>query len=75
MKFCNTKIKTKLWLKVRLFSRYDTAVRERDELELELNNLRTNVDDCTIGRVDLERKLVSLREELDFDNMAHIEVG
>ena len=55
--------------------RYDTSVSEREELERELNNLRSNVDDCTIGRVDLERKLVSLREELDFENLAHIEVN
>ena len=48
---------------------------ERQELERELDNLRSNVDECTIGRVDLERKLVSLREELDFDNLAHNEVG
>ena len=54
--------------------RYDTAVSEREELERELNNLRSNVDDCTLGRVDLERKLMTLREELDFDNLAHAEV-
>lgn len=57
-----------------LLFRYQTAVQDREELERELDNLRNNVDECTVTRVDLERKLISLREELDFDNLAHIEV-
>lgn len=49
-------------------------VHEREDLEGELKNLRENVDECTITRVDLERKLISLRDELDFENLAHVEV-
>lgn len=54
--------------------RYGNCVQDREELERELQNLRGNVDECTITRVDLERKLISLREELDFENLAHTEV-
>ena len=48
---------------------------EREELERELRNLRENVDECTLTRVDLERKLLTLREELEFENMVHQEAS
>ena len=47
---------------------------EREELDRECRNLRENVDECTLTRVDLERKLLTLREELEFENMVHSEV-
>ena len=55
--------------------RHNSAVGEREELERELRNLRENVDECTLTRVDLERKLLTLREELEFENMVHQEVS
>ena len=62
----------KLILKIHF--RHNSAVGEREELERELRNLRENVDECTLTRVDLERKLLTLREELEFENMVHQEV-
>ena len=55
-------------------SRHNSAVGEREELDRECRNLRENVDECTLTRVDLERKLLTLREELEFENMVHSEV-
>lgn len=57
------------------YYRHNSAVGEREELERELRNLRENVDECTLTRVDLERKLLTLREELEFENMVHQEVS
>nr|CAD10678.1 intermediate filament protein C [Molgula oculata] len=57
-----------------LKNEHEGMVREREDLEGELNNLRENVDECTLTRVDLERKLISLRDELDFENLAHVEI-
>ena len=54
--------------------RHNSAVGEREELDRECRNLRENVDECTLTRVDLERKLLTLREELEFENMVHSEV-
>merc|ERR1712242_323476 len=53
---------------------HNSAVGEREELDRECHNLRENVDECTLTRVDLERKLLTLREELEFENMVHSEV-
>ena len=57
----------------RVFS-YEAAVRDRTESESKLESLRENVDECTSTRVDLESKLMTLRDELEFENMAHDEV-
>ena len=53
---------------------YNTAVKERVEAESKLESLRSNVDECTATRVDLECKLMTLRDELEFENKAHAEV-
>ena len=36
--------------------RHNSAVGEREELDRECRNLRENVDECTLTRVDLEEK-------------------
>lgn len=53
---------------------YEVAVRERADSESKLESLRENVDECTSTRVDLECKLMTLRDELDFENLIHFEV-
>lgn len=50
-----------------------TAKIDTEDLERETTALRENVDECTLHRVDLERKLLTLREELEFDNIIHSE--
>ena len=44
---------------------------ERNDLEDELQRLRKDVDDATMVRVDLERKIETLREELEYNRKVH----
>nr|NP_001027716.2 intermediate filament protein IF-D [Ciona intestinalis] len=47
--------------------------RLRSELDDELGRLRKDVDDATMVRVDLERKIETLREELEYGKKLHAE--
>ena len=40
-------------------------------MEDELQRLRKDVDDATMVRVDLERKIETLREELEYNRKVH----
>ena len=44
---------------------------QRNDLEDELQRLRKDVDDATMVRVDLERKIETLREELEYNRKVH----
>lgn len=45
----------------------------RNELDDELTRLRKDVDDATMVRTDLERKIETLREELEYNRKVHHE--
>ena len=47
----------------------------RAELDDELGRLRKDVDDATMVRVDLERKIETLKEELEYGKKMHNEVS
>jgi len=54
--------------------RLDHEGRLRSELDDELGRLRKDVDDATMVRVDLERKIETLKEELEYGKKVHQEV-
>ena len=45
----------------------------RNDLDDELARLRKDVDDATMVRVDLERKIETLKEELEYNRKVHQE--
>ena len=51
----------------------DHEARLRAELDDELGRLRKDVDDATMVRVDLERKIETLKEELEYGKKMHQE--
>ena len=59
-----------------LFSqlRLEHEARLRSDLDGELARLRKDVDDATMVRVDLERKIETLGEELQYGKKLHEEV-
>ena len=54
--------------------RIDYESRLRSELDEELSRLRKDVDDATMVRVDVERKIETLKEELEYGKNLHEEV-
>ena len=56
-------------------TRLDHEGRLRTELDEELGRLRKDVDDATMVRVDLERKIETLKEELEYGKKLHEEVS
>lgn len=56
------------------YDRLNHETRLRTELDDELARLRKDVDDATMVRVDVERKIETLREELEYGRRLHNEV-
>ena len=58
---------------ISVFFRFDDEHRLRKELEQEVGCLRKDCDDATLVRTDLERRLETLVEELEFLKRCHDE--
>lgn len=57
----------------KLQEKYEEEVREREETEKTLRSFKRDVDDATVARLELERKVESLREEIGFLKKVHDE--
>ncbi|XP_059928525.1 alpha-internexin-like [Gadus macrocephalus] len=55
----------------KLLAKYEDEVRARKEVEQTLKSYRKDVDDATLARLDLERKVDSLSEEISFLRKVH----
>ncbi|XP_072246515.1 alpha-internexin-like [Leuresthes tenuis] len=57
----------------KLIVKYDEEVRAREEAEQALRSFRKDVDDATAVRLDLERRVESLLDEISFMRKVHEE--
>ncbi|KAM4591272.1 alpha-internexin-like [Odontesthes bonariensis] len=57
----------------KLIGKYDEEVRAREEAEQALRSFRKDVDDATSVRLDLERRVESLLDEISFMKKVHEE--
>ena len=55
--------------------RMDHEGRLRSDLDDELGRLRKDIDDANMVRFDLETKIETLREEIDYQKEMHEEVS
>merc|ERR1712003_268905 len=51
--------------------KYDEELAQRKDLEADLNQMRKDCDDATLVRVDLERKIETMVEEMEFLKKIH----
>ncbi|XP_007249522.3 internexin neuronal intermediate filament protein, alpha a [Astyanax mexicanus] len=54
-------------------AKYDGEARAREEAEQALRSYRKDVDDATVARLELERRVESLLDEMDFMRKVHDE--
>ena len=57
-----------------LIFRYEDEAANNRELESDLNGMRKDCDDATLVRLDLERRLETLQEEIEFLKNVHEQV-
>merc|ERR1712136_228999 len=51
--------------------KYEDELQQRKDLEADLNQMRKDCDDATLVRVDLERKIETMVEEMEFLKKIH----